>query len=178
MIRALSEAGATMAALHGSRRRAMARIQCIASCPQASPAPGTSPFDHKSLTLRWKSVLRMMPSVLANQTPEVRLSLIVDHILTIHLSPNCSLTPRAAALFFASICLVTFSIATGMACKGLWPIFRLPALEMLLLGWALRVSLRRRHYSQTITVSDEQVESTHAYANATSNRVPAALGAG
>jgi uncharacterized membrane protein len=81
----------------------------------------------------------------------------LDHGLTIQLSPNCSLTPRGATLFFTSICLVSFSIALVMALKGLWPIFPFAGAEMLLLGWALRASLRRRHYSQTITVTDERV---------------------
>jgi uncharacterized membrane protein len=47
----------------------------------------------------------------------------VNHVLTIQLSPNCSLTPRGAALFFGSICLVSFSIALAMTLKGLWPVF-------------------------------------------------------
>ena len=81
----------------------------------------------------------------------------MDQFLTIQLTPNCSLTPRGAALFFGSICLVSFSIALAMALKGLWPIFPFAGLEMLVLGWALRASLRRRHYSQTITVTDERV---------------------
>lgn len=81
----------------------------------------------------------------------------MDHVLTIQLSPNCSLTPRAALLFFGSICGVTFSIALMMALKGLWPIFPFAGLEMLVLGWALQVSLRRRHYLQTITVTDQQI---------------------
>jgi len=81
----------------------------------------------------------------------------VDNVLTIQLSPNCSLTPRGAALFFGSICLVSFSIAGAMALKGLWPIFPFAGLEMLVLGWALRVSLRRRHHSQTIIVTPERV---------------------
>jgi uncharacterized membrane protein len=81
----------------------------------------------------------------------------VDEGLIIELSPNCSLTPRGAALFFGSICLVSFGIAGAMAIRGLWPIFPFAGLEMLLLGWALRVSLRRRHYSQTITVTAERV---------------------
>src|ERR1700691_2219070 len=80
-----------------------------------------------------------------------------NNVLTIQLSPNCSLTPRGAALFFGSICLVSFSISLAMALKGLWPIFPFAGAEMLLLGWALRASLRRRHYSQTITVTDERV---------------------
>jgi uncharacterized membrane protein len=82
---------------------------------------------------------------------------MMPRVLTIQLSPNCSLTPRGAVLFFGSICAVTFSISTAMLFKGLWPIFPFAGLEMLVLGWALRLSLRRRHHSQTITVTDEQV---------------------
>jgi uncharacterized membrane protein len=81
----------------------------------------------------------------------------VNNVLTIQLSPNCSLTPRGAALFFGSICALSFSIALAMALKGLWPIFPVAGLEMLLLGWALRVSLQRRLYSQTITLTDDAV---------------------
>src|ERR1039458_1833159 len=81
----------------------------------------------------------------------------VSRVLTIQLSPNCSLTPRAATLFFGSICVVSFSIALVMALKGLWPIFPFAGAEMLLLGWALHASLQRRHYSQTITVTDDRV---------------------
>ncbi|HLK70901.1 MAG TPA: DUF2244 domain-containing protein [Steroidobacteraceae bacterium] len=82
---------------------------------------------------------------------------IVSGTLTIHLTPNCSLSPRGAAWFFGLICLVSFTIATTLALKGLWPVFPFAGLEMLVLGWALTASLRRRHYSQTITVSDERV---------------------
>ncbi|MGH8257804.1 MAG: DUF2244 domain-containing protein, partial [Steroidobacteraceae bacterium] len=69
--------------------------------------------------------------------------------LTIQLSPNCSLTPRGAALFFGMVCTVSLTIATTMALEGLWPIFPFAGAEMLILGWALRLSLRRRHYLQT-----------------------------
>lgn len=73
------------------------------------------------------------------------------------IAPNCSLRPRAAALFFASICLVSFSIAGTMAVLGMWPILPFAGLEMLVLGWALHVSLRRRHHSQTILLTDDLV---------------------
>ena len=90
-------------------------------------------------------------------TPAADMSPPVSRVLTIQLSPNCSLTPRAATLFFGSICVVSFSIALVMALKGLWPIFPFAGAEMLLLGWALHASLQRRHYSQTITVTDDRV---------------------
>ncbi len=81
----------------------------------------------------------------------------MNGILTIRLVPNCSLTPRGAAAFFGLICLVSLTIATIFMLKGLWPIFPFAGLEMLVLGWALKVSLRRRHFSQTITVSEDRV---------------------
>jgi len=85
---------------------------------------------------------------------------------TIQLAPNCSLTPRGAALFFGGICLVSFSIAGTLALKGLWPIFPFAGLEMLILGWALTLSLRRRHYSQTIIVTEDRVAvETHFQGN-------------
>lgn len=78
-------------------------------------------------------------------------------MLTIRLVPNCSLTPQGARVFFCLVCAVSFTVATVFAIKGLWPIFPFAGLEMLVLGWALTVSLRRRHYSQTITVSEDRV---------------------
>jgi uncharacterized membrane protein len=78
-------------------------------------------------------------------------------MLKIHIAPNCSLQPGAALWFFASMCGVSFAIAGAMAWRGLWPILPFAGLDMLLLGWALRASLRRRHHSQTITVTDRQV---------------------
>ncbi len=81
----------------------------------------------------------------------------VSGIHTIRLAPNCSLTPRGAAAFFGLVCTVSFTIATTMAIKGVWPVFPFAGLEMLVLGWALIVSLRRRHHTQTITVSEDRV---------------------
>jgi uncharacterized membrane protein len=106
----------------------------------------------------------------------------------IQIAPNCSLQPRSAALFFASICLVSFSIAGALALHGMWPILPFAGLEMLLLGWALRVSLRRRHYSQTILLTDatirietrdgarlEQTEFTRHWARVTLRRADVRL---
>jgi uncharacterized membrane protein len=77
--------------------------------------------------------------------------------IVIQLAPHCSLQPRGALYFFGSVCAVSFSIAGAMALKGLWPILPFAGLEMVVLGWALAVSLQRRHHSQTITVTQDQV---------------------
>jgi uncharacterized membrane protein len=76
----------------------------------------------------------------------------------IEISPHCSLTTRGAWLFFASLCVTSFSLAGFVALQGFWPVLPFAGLEMALLGWALKVSMRRRHHRQTITVTPETVE--------------------
>jgi uncharacterized membrane protein len=76
----------------------------------------------------------------------------------IEISPHCSLTPRGAWLFFGSLCVTSFGLAGCVALQGFWPVLPFAGLEMALLGWALRVSMRRRHHRQTITVTPETVE--------------------
>ena len=78
-------------------------------------------------------------------------------LMRIEICPNCSLSVRAALLFFASMCFVSFTIAGLMASRGFWPILPFAGAEMLLLGWALRASMARRHQGQTITVTDADV---------------------
>ncbi len=75
----------------------------------------------------------------------------------IEIAPNCSLTPRGAIGFFASVCLGSFTIAGLLAALGYWPILPFAGLEMVLLGWALVKSLGRRRCRQTITVSERDV---------------------
>jgi len=75
----------------------------------------------------------------------------------IEIVPNCSLSTRGALLFFGSLCLATFGIALLMTLRGFWPVLPFAGLEMAVLGWALYKSLQRRHHSQVITVSDDDV---------------------
>ena len=75
----------------------------------------------------------------------------------IDIAPNCSLSVRGATMFFSSLCFVSFAIATMLAARGFWPVLPFAGLEMLLLGWALRLSLRRRHRSETIVLSEREV---------------------
>jgi uncharacterized membrane protein len=75
----------------------------------------------------------------------------------IEICPHCSLSVRAGLLFFGSICFVSFTIAAIMAARGFWPVLPFAGLEMIVLGWALRASMERRHHRQTITVTDAHV---------------------
>jgi uncharacterized membrane protein len=76
---------------------------------------------------------------------------------SIEIRPNCSLSARGAALFFFSACLGPLLIAAFLALRGFWPVLPFAGLEVLLLGWALRLSLERRHHQQCVTVTDAEV---------------------
>jgi uncharacterized membrane protein len=82
---------------------------------------------------------------------------VESQALRIEICPNCSLSLRGARIFFGATCLVAFGVAGVLALKGFWPILPFAGLEMLLLGWALNVSLERRFHRQTITVTESDV---------------------
>jgi len=77
--------------------------------------------------------------------------------LSVELRPNCALSRRSATFFFASLCAVCFGIAGFFAAHGFWPVLPFAGLEMLVLGWALAVSMRRRHTLQRIGISQDLV---------------------
>ena len=81
-----------------------------------------------------------------------------DEPLRIEIRPNCSLSVRGARLFFAGACVVPFGMGGVLAWKGFWPVLPFAGLEMVLLGWALKVSLERRFHGQTITLTERQVQ--------------------
>jgi uncharacterized membrane protein len=73
------------------------------------------------------------------------------------LAPNCSLTPRGARLFVGSLAAVTFAVAGLFALQGFWPVLPFAGLEIGLLAWAVRASMRRGWERELIVVSEEQV---------------------
>lgn len=77
---------------------------------------------------------------------------------TIVLAPHCSLTTRAARRFFTGMCALSLGCAAAFALRGYWPVLPFAGLEMLLLAAALRISLQRGRYLQTIRISDALVE--------------------
>ena len=75
----------------------------------------------------------------------------------IELAPNCSLTPAGAKLFFGVTCLFSLGFAMIFVVQGFWPVLPFWALEMLALGLALHSSMKRRRYTQTVTITDSQI---------------------
>jgi uncharacterized membrane protein len=81
----------------------------------------------------------------------------VDRELRIEICPNCSLSARGAAIFFALTCIAPLGIGALLALEGFWPVLPFAGLELALLGWALNVCLERRFHRQTITVTERDV---------------------
>lgn len=75
----------------------------------------------------------------------------------IELAPNCSLTPQSARLFVGSLAAVTFGLAGFLASRGFWPVLPFAGLEIGLLAWAVRASMRRGSEQELILVSEDQV---------------------
>jgi uncharacterized membrane protein len=75
----------------------------------------------------------------------------------IELKPNCSLSLRGAALFFASISLFSLIFSLYFTWHGFWPVMPFWALEMLALGLCLATSMRRGSYTQTVLITDSRV---------------------
>jgi uncharacterized membrane protein len=75
----------------------------------------------------------------------------------IELAPNCSLTPAGARWFVGSLAVVTFLVAGVCAAQGLWPVLPFAGVEIGLLAWAVRASLRRGAEREVIVVSEAHV---------------------
>src|ERR1700686_5861858 len=75
----------------------------------------------------------------------------------IELAPNCSPNPAGAILFSASTCLFSLGFSLIFVFQGFWPVLPFWALEMLALGLALRASLRRGKYTQTVLITESKI---------------------
>jgi uncharacterized membrane protein len=73
------------------------------------------------------------------------------------LAPHCSLSTRGALLFFASMCFGTFGVAGVATFLGFWPVLPFAGAEMLLLGWALKTNMARRHQHEIIEITERDV---------------------
>ena len=75
----------------------------------------------------------------------------------IELAPNCALSPRGARLFVGSLAAVTFGVAGFFALQGYWPILPFAGIEIGLLAWAVRASMRDGSEREVIVVSEDEV---------------------
>ena len=73
------------------------------------------------------------------------------------LTAPCSLTPRTARIFVASVAAATFAVAGFFTVQGFWPVLPFAGMEIALLSWAVRVSMRNGSRWQSITITADSV---------------------
>ena len=73
------------------------------------------------------------------------------------IGPNASLSAGQARVFFASMCLICLGIAATFAALGFWPVLPFAGLELVALGAALAVVLRRNRYREVVWLDRELI---------------------
>jgi uncharacterized membrane protein len=73
------------------------------------------------------------------------------------LAPHRSLTPRGALAFVATLGGTTFGVAMFFAVQGFWPVLPFAGLEIGLLIWAVRASMRSGCQREVISITEETI---------------------
>lgn len=73
------------------------------------------------------------------------------------LAPHRSLSARGAMRFIATLGGTTFLVATFFAVQGFWPVLPFAGLEIGLLIWAVRTSMRSGSQREVISITEETV---------------------
>ena len=79
------------------------------------------------------------------------------HSSLIELVPRCSLTPATARIFIAVVAATTLAVATSFALRGMWPVLLFAGLEIGVLAWAVRASMRAGSKRETIAVDEQSI---------------------
>jgi uncharacterized membrane protein len=80
-----------------------------------------------------------------------------DGCRVVTLTPHRSLTPKTARIFIASVALGTFSVAGVFTMQGFWPVLPFAGIEIAVLIWAVRASMRSGRERETITITNDSI---------------------
>jgi len=73
------------------------------------------------------------------------------------LTPRCSLTPSNARMFIAVVGGTCLAVAGVFVAQGFWPVLPFAGLEVGLLVWAVRASMRDGSKRETIEIEEERI---------------------
>jgi uncharacterized membrane protein len=73
------------------------------------------------------------------------------------LTPRCSLTPKSARVFIGVVGGTTLAVAGMFAAQGLWPVLPFAGLEIAVLVWAVRASMREGSRRETIAIDEQRI---------------------
>jgi len=91
------------------------------------------------------------------QQPQRPASDVEPEVRRLVLTAPCSLTPRTALVFLGGVAAGTLCVALFFTVQGFWPVLPFAGLEIALLIWAVRVSMRDGARRQTITITADSV---------------------
>lgn len=77
------------------------------------------------------------------------------------LQPRCSLTPFTAKIFVGVFATMTFGIGLVFAAQGFWPVLPFAGLEVVVLVWAVKLSMQAGHVREFITVTEDSITIEH-----------------
>lgn len=100
----------------------------------------------------------MSDGVLLSAQPEPGPASVSDAAMRrFELAPHCSLTRRSACVFVGMLGGTTFVVAGFFALQGFWPMLPFAGLEIGLLIWAVRASMRSGSRREVICITEETV---------------------
>jgi uncharacterized membrane protein len=83
---------------------------------------------------------------------------VADGVKCFVLKPRCSLTPQSARRFLWLVGSTTFAVAGFFAAHGFWPVLPFAGIEVGLLIWAVKASMRAGQRSETIRIDADSIQ--------------------
>ena len=80
-----------------------------------------------------------------------------DPLTVLSLAPNCALSDDQARLFMGSLVVGTLIVSGSIALAGFWLVLPFAGLELLAVGYALSLSMRRGRYKEVLRVFNDQL---------------------
>jgi uncharacterized membrane protein len=84
-----------------------------------------------------------------------------SQVHTMELRARCSLSPGSARVFFGAVGGTTFAVAAFFTARGFWPVLVFAGLEIALLIWATRLSMRSGNQHETICIEADRITIRH-----------------
>ncbi len=78
-------------------------------------------------------------------------------LTVLSLAPNCALNEDQARLFMGSLVVGTLLVSGSLALAGFWLVLPFAGIELLAVGYALSLSMRRGRYKEVLRVFDDQL---------------------
>ncbi len=80
-----------------------------------------------------------------------------DPLTVLSLAPNCALSDDQARLFMGSLVVGTLLVSGSIALAGFWLVLPFAGIELMAVGYALSLSMRRGRYKEVLRIFNDQL---------------------